>query len=84
MSPRHAQWLLYLLAPVLFALAWASLPGCHPALINYSPPPITTTVSSDDRAWQIAITNRLNALLACADVQVSACVKDYEQQHKGE
>ena len=58
------------------------LTGCTPALVSYSAPVAPTTLSPADRAWIAAITNRVNDLVSCTDVQVRACIDATEAVRK--
>lgn len=64
----------------LLAVLLLVLTGCKPALVN-----LTTPAAAPDRAitaWQQQVTNRVEDLTRCADVQTRQCVADREQQRK--
>jgi hypothetical protein len=68
----------------VLAVLLLALFGCTPALVNYAPATEPPAISFADRQWMQQMTQRINALIACSDVQTIVCVDEYERTHNKE
>jgi hypothetical protein len=66
----------------VLAVLLLALFGCTPALVNYVPASEPPVISLADRQWMQQMTQRINALIACSDVQTIVCVDEYERTHQ--